>query len=541
MGFMKNDRLRKAGCVFAFTPEHVAEYARCSDPVTGLEYFADKYFKVEIPDGQVVQYKPFPYQKRFQKAALKNRFLLVKLGRQMGKTTCATVIILWHLLFKRRYKIALTANKLEQSIEILDRIKLAIEWIPPWLQQGLVTWRATRLAFENGSLVQAAATSMSGIRGKSYSMIYMDEFSHIHPNTQKKFYESVFPAISAGKQTKLFITTTPNGLDIFYDLWIGSENQRNNFRRIDAHWSEMPGRDEEWAKGERERLGEEGFAQEYETEFLGSSATLINGRVLGRLKFEKPLETTIIGLKIFKRPEKDNTYVACVDVSRGLGLDYQAMTIVNVTSKPWEVVASYRNNKLPPNLMHEVVFDSAKFYNSAMVLVETNDVGLRVAEDLLQIDEYENVIMSQVKGKFGTRVGGGFGQNSRYGVKTTPQVKRIGCANIKQLIEKDQLKINDQDIIKEFSTFVGKNNQYKAEEGKHDDLVMTLVLFGWLSDQPFFKESVDVSGLRAAFVAQAEGLWSEEDLTPFGVMDDGQPEEQTNETVYDPLDGYFYR
>jgi hypothetical protein len=301
----------------------------------------------------------------------------------------------------------------------------------------------------------------------------------------------------------------------------------------------MPGRDEAWAQGERERLGEEGFAQEYETEFLGSSATLISGRVLGRLKYTKPETVTTIGLKVFRRPEKGHVYVAAVDVSRGLGLDYQAMTIIDVTSKPWEVVASYRNNKLPPNLLHEVVFDAAKYYNDAMALVETNDVGLRVAEDLLQVDEYENVVMSQVKGKFGTRVGGGFGQNSRYGVKTTPQVKRMGCANIKQLIEKDQLVLNDQDIIKEFSTFVGKNNTYKAEDGKHDDLVMTLVLFGWLSDQPFFKDSVDVTGLRAAMIAQAEGAWAEDDLTPFGVVDDGQPEAAEVEAVYPPYVGYF--
>ncbi len=539
LGFMKNDHLRKTGVIFAYTQTHLEEYARCSDPDTGLEYFTKKYMKVEVPDGQVLKYDPFPYQVRFAKAALKNRYILVKLGRQMGKTTAATAIILWHVLFKRRYKVALTANKLEQAIEILDRIKLAIEWVPAWLQQGMVTWRATRLAFENGSMIQAAATSMSGIRGKSYSMIYMDEFAHIHPNTQKKFYESVFPAISAGKKTKLFITTTPNGLDMFYKLWVDSENKTNDFKRVDAHWSEMPGRDEAWAIKERERLGDEGFAQEYDTEFLGSSATLINGRKLATIPYANPEETTTLGVKIFKRPVKDHTYVCSVDVSRGLGLDYQAMTVIDVTSKPWEVVASYRNNKLPPYLVHETVHDTAVYYNTAMVLVETNDVGLRVAEDLLQIDEYENVIMTQVKGKHGSRVGGGFGTQSRYGVKTTPQVKRIGCTNLKQLVERDQLVINDRDILWELGRFVGKNNTFKAEDGAHDDLVMTLVLFSWLSDQQYFKDSVDTTGLRKALIDQANDSWGERDIAPFGLVDNAIDEVGEDTSPTDPFSDYF--
>lgn len=521
MGFNHNDRLRKPGCEFAYTREHAEEYARCADPETGLPYFVSKYMKVEIPDGQVVDYEPRSYQLEFAQKSLSHRFILVKLGRQMGKTTAATAIILWHLLFKRRYKIALTANKLEQAVEILDRIKLAIEWVPPWLQQGITTWRATRIAFENGCYVQAAATSMSGIRGKSYSMIYMDEFAHIHPNTQKKFYESVFPAISAGKQTKLFITTTPNGLDGFFKLWQESKDGANDFERVEAHWSEMPGRDEEWARKERERLGDDGFAQEYETEFLGSSATLINGRKLATIPKKKPLKTTTIGVNIFQEPQPAHVYVATVDVSRGLAMDYQAIVVVDVTAKPWEVVASYRNNKLPPSLLHEVVYDTALYYNRAMVLVETNDVGLRVAEDLLQVDEYDNVIMTQIKGKYGTRVGGGFGAQSRFGVKTSPQVKRIGCTHLKQLVERDQIILNDKEILNELGTFVGKNNTYKAEDGKHDDLVMCLVIFAWLTDQQYFKEAVDTSNLRNSLIQAAGEAWSEQDIAPFGMVDTG--------------------
>ena len=255
--------------------------------------------------------------------------------------------------------------------------------------------------------------------------------------------------------------------------------------------------------------------------FLGSSATLINGRKLATLVSQRPQKITTLGVKVFHEVEDGHDYVATVDVSRGLGLDYQAIVVVDVTSKPWRVVASYRNNKLPPSLLHEVVYDVATYYNKAMALVETNDVGLRVAEDLLQVDEYEHVIMTQVKGKFGTRVGGGFGQQSRFGVKTSPQVKRIGCAILKQLVERDQLIVNDENILWEFGRFVGKNNTFKAEEGAHDDLVMCLVLFAWLTDQQYFKEAIDVTGLRGALLAQAGPAWGEEDLNPFGMVDTG--------------------
>ena len=522
LGYKNNVRLRGPNVQFAFTQAHLEEYARVSDPNTGLLYFLQKYVKVEIPDGQVVQFEPYPYQIRLADAVQNSRFIMCLLPRQAGKTQAAAAIILWHMLFKRRYTVVLAANKKEQAIEILDRIKLSIEWIPHWLQQGCVTWRATKIEFENGSSVYAAATSSSGVRGRSISLLYLDEFSHIHINTQKKFYESVYPAISAGRETKLIVTTTPNGLDMFHKLWVESERGENNFKRVTGHWSEKPGRDRKWAEGELERLGsEDSFAQEYDNAFLGSSDTLINGRKLAVIPHMKPIKKTTIGVKVFHEPVIAHEYVCTVDVSRGLGLDYQAIVVVDVTAKPFVVVASYRNNRLPPSLLHEAVYDVATHYNKAMVLVETNDVGLRVAEDLLQIDEYENVIMTSVKGKYGTRVGTGSGANARYGIKTSPQTKRIGCAMLKQLVERDQLVINDQDILWELGRFVGKNNQYKAEEGAHDDLVMCLVLFGWLSDQQYFKDSVDISGLRRSMIEAAEGKWTEDDIAPFGMVDTG--------------------
>lgn len=522
--YKNNTRLRPRGMSFAYTPEHIEEYARCADPETGLEYFLSKYYKIETSDGDLIQYDPFPYQTDFAKKSIKHRLVLMLSSRQSGKTTGIVGVLLWNLIFNRRYNIAITANKLSQAIEILDRIKIAYEWVPLWMQQGIVRWMGTRLELENKSKITSYATSMSGIRGKSLSCVYMDEFSHIHPNTQKKFFESVFPAISAGKKTKLFVSTTPNGLDMFYKMWTDSINGKNDFARVETHWSQKPGRDQAWADAEIARIGQESFDKEYNCEFQGSSGTLINGRILSTIPTIPHIEKTSLGLKIFSHPEKDHTYVVTVDVSRGLGLDYQACVIFDVTSFPYKVVASYRNNKLPPSLLHEIVFNVCTYYNEAMVMVETNDVGLRVAEDLMQVDEYENIMMTQVKSKSGTRLGAGFGSDTRYGMKTTIQTKRIGCTNLKQLIERGQLVINDEDILWELSRFIGKGNTYGAEEGSHDDLVMCLVIFAWITDQQFFKESV-ATDFRTSLVNSGGDVWNEDDLVPFGLISDGHEEE----------------
>lgn len=537
VGFNNNEHLRGLGVQFAFTPEHLEEYERCRDRETGMAYFIDKYVKVETPDGELVKFAPYSYQQDFIDKASKHRFVIAKLARQAGKTTVVAAVLLWYAMFNRRFKIAITANKLTQSIEILDRIKLMLEWVPIWMQQGIKVWRAQRISFENGSMINASATSMSGVRGQSYAIIYMDEVAHIHPNQQAKFYNSVYPAISAGKKTKLFMTSTPNGLEMFYNIWKASEDGKNDFKRVDSHWSAKPGRDEAWAKAEMERLGPEGFDQEFNCEFLGSSGTLISGRVLSRLVTIPPIEKIGAGIAIFERPIPGHSYVVNVDVSRGLGLDYQAVVCVDVTELPYRVVASYRNNVLPPSLLHEVVFNVATHYNNAMALVETNDVGLRVAEDLLQVDEYEYVVMTTVKAKYGTRVGAGYAQNSRFGVKTSPQVKRIGCAVLKQLIERDQLMINDQNILWELSRFSGKNGKYEAEEGAHDDLVMCLVIFAWMTDQKFFKESVN-SDIRKAYLASAGNSWDEQDLTPFGAVSDGRQENDAGE-LRDVSSGFY--
>jgi len=536
LGFNNNDFLRGLGVQFAFTKEHFDEYVRCADPDTGLEYFIDRYIKVETPDGELIKFEPYSYQLDFIRKANKNRFVIAKLARQAGKTTVVAAILLWYSIFNRRYKIAITANKLMQAIEILDRIKLMLEWVPIWMQQGIRVWRGQRISFENKSMINASATSMSGVRGQSYAIIYMDEVAHIHPNQQRKFYNSVYPAITAGKKTKLFMTSTPNGLEMFYDIWHDSELGKNDFQRVDSHWSAKPGRDDQWAKKELERLGVEGFDQEFNCEFLGSSGTLINGRTLSRLIPATPIEMLGAGISIFEPPVDGHTYIITVDVSRGLGLDYQAFVCTDVTAMPYRVCASYRNNVLPPSLLHEVVYNAAQHYNKALVLVESNDVGLRVAEDLLQVDEYEYVVMTTVKAKYGTRLGAGHAQNSRMGVKTSPQVKKIGCTVLKQLVERDQLIINDKNIIWELSRFSGKNGKYEAEAGSHDDLVMCLVLLAWMTDQKFFKESIETD-IRKAFLSSAGDSWDESDLTPFGVVSDGRVE--TDGELRDVSSGFY--
>jgi len=528
LGFRGNPRLYKPGVSFEWTQEMVDEYQRC---VVDHEYFIRKYVRIVDPDRGLVAFEPYSYQLEMAEKACKNRFTICKLPRQSGKTTIVVGIILWHLLFERRYQIAIVSNKLSQARDtIMNRLRLAYEYLPPWLQQPIVTWNKTSIQLGNGSGVMCGATTTSAIRGSTFNLVYMDEFCHVHPNMQHEFWKSVLPTISKGKRTKIIITSTPRGLDLFYEIWMGSVRGENTYKRVECNWWDTPGRDEKW-KGEMlSQMTQDEFDQEFNTEFLGSAGTLINGKVLAAMKVKNPIEVTDSPkIKVFAHPAEGHQYVCTVDVARGVRLDYSAFTVVDITTLPYEVVATYRNNEIPPIALADVVYNVCLKYNRAVALVESNDAGVSVVEGLLYHLEYDNVIMTTVKAKTGTRVGGGFAAAARFGVNTNKQVKKIGCTQLKMLIEKGQFEVWDPEVKLELSTFSSKKKKdsFEAEEGKHDDLVMTLVLFAWLTTQEYFKEENDKVDIKAAILQQQEEL-----TLPFGFIADGQ-----SETPLDPADG----
>ena len=518
-GYLGNKNLKRSDIKLEYTKEQIAEYLKCAEDVG---YFCETYVKIVNVDKGLMPFKPYQYQKKMFKVFDSNRYSVCKMPRQVGKTTGVVGYLLHKILFNENFNCAVLANKEAQSIEILSRMQLAYEWLPKWLQQGVVEWNKKFIELENGSKCRASSTSSSAIRGQSFNLIYLDEFAFVPRNIQDQFFASVFPTISSGQTTKLVITSTPNGMDLFHKIWIDSEQGRNNYARVDVHWSDVPGRDEKWKEEMIRNTSVDQFRQEFECEFLGPSNTLIHPAILSKLVWIEPIEQ-LHGVNIFKRPEKDHVYAMTVDVSEGLGLDSSSFTIIDCSVVPYEVVATYDNNTMSELLYPTLIANVGRYYNNASVLIEIN-VGTQVVNILHQDLEYENIVMTKTSGRKGTILGAGFGGQLRMGIKTTKITKRIGCSNLKSIVESNKIILNDYKIIKQLSTYVVDGSTYNAEEGHHDDLVMCLVLFAWMVSQNYFKDATNVD-IRQKILEENERQL-EEDLTPFGLYDDGMPPEE---------------
>jgi hypothetical protein len=526
-GVNGNPNLKPAGTTIEWQPWQIEEYMKCAeDPI----YFCEKYVKIISLDEGVVNFRMFEFQKRFVRAAKQNRFTIVRCGRQMGKTTTATGLLLHEGLFSPNSFIAILANKMDTAQEILDRIQMAYENLPMWLQQGVIAWNKRSFALENGTKFICAPTSSSAIRGKSISTLYLDEFAHIPPHIQLKFFTATYPVISSGKNTKIIITSTPNGMELYYKLWTDAVKKRNSYVAVDVHWSEYPGRDENWKQETINNTSPEQFRQEYEVEFLGSSNTLLSAECLQRLTYEDPI--SVHGsTKIYSLPDLEHRYVMTADVARGVGGDYSAFIVIDVTQFPYKVAAIYRDNSVEPQLFPHFINEAHKFYNNCPVLVETNDIGQQIAEMLITDFENEGILRVTQTGRKGQVLGGGFNKQSRVGLKTTQATKRVGCLNMKALIENNKLTINDYDLLSELSTFISKGTSYEAEFGKHDDLVMCLVLFAWMTNQNYFKDLLE-SDVRKNLMEEREREL-EDDMLPFFSDDGMNAEDDFHTSAFD--------
>jgi len=431
-------------------------------------------------------------------------------------TTCG--FILWYILFNSEKVVALLANKGETAREILGKIQLAYQHLPKWLQQGVVEWNKGSFVLENNSRVIASATSSDNIRGFSINLLFIDEAAFIE--NWDAFFTSVYPTISSGLSTKVVLVSTPNGLNHFYQIWQNAHEGVNNYKPIKVTWDNVPGRDDNWKRDTLASMNfdTEKFEQEYCVEFLGSSGTLISGWKLKELVAQRPIQQKE-GLTLYKHPAANHVYTCIVDVSRGKGLDYSAFSIIDVTKMPYEQVCVYRNNTVTPIDYADVVYRVAKSYNNAATLVEINDIGEQVSTSLHYDFEYDNILFTESAGRLGKRITTGFGNNVDRGIRTSKIVKSVGCSILKLLIEQNQLVINDFNTIGELATFSKKGSSYQAEPGKHDDMVMGLVLFAWLSDQSYFKDITDINTLARLREKSEEDTIN--DLLPFGFVDFG--------------------
>jgi hypothetical protein len=511
----------------------ILEYKKCSkDPI----YFIENYMKIINIDEGLVSFKLRGYQKKIVRSLHDNRFTVLATSRQVGKTTSTCGFLLWYIIFNEYKTVGILANKESTALEILGRIELAYQHLPIWLQMGVKEWNKKSFELENGSRILAAPTSSTAVRGWSLNMVFVDECAHIEG--WDDFWKSVFPTITSGKETKVALVSTPCGMNHFYKIVSDAEAGRNSYSLIKVMWNDVPGRDAKWKKAQLENMSQEDFEQEHCIEFLGSSGSLIAGWKLKELVHQEPL-TERLGLSMYFEPVKDHIYIIVVDVSRGKGLDYSAFQVIDVSQMPYEQVAVFRSNVVPPVEYGEIIHRVGALYNSASVLVEINDIGGEVA-DMLHFDmEYDNLLFTESAGRAGKRLASNLAKNKAdRGIRTTPVVKSVGCSLLKLLVEQNQLIINDFDTIQEMTTFSRKGKSYEAEPGNHDDLVMGLVLFAWLTQQLYFRELSSIDTLMRLREKSGDELTSE--LMPFGTIMDGVPEDEIVDIGAASIDNWLW-
>ncbi len=522
--YRDNPLLKRVGVDVSFSEEQVEEYIKCSkDPI----YFA-KYIKIITLDEGVTDFKMYDFQEDMIRTFYNNRFTIMKCPRQVGKTTTTVAFLLWTILFQDSQTVAVLANRGETARGILGKLQLAYENLPMWLQQGVVEWNKGRVELENGSVIIASSTSSSAARSGSFNIVFLDEFAFVPSNIATDFFTSVYPVITAGTKTKIIIVSTPNGMNLFYKIWTDAINKKNNYTPFEVHWSMVPGRDEAWKEETIRNTSEHQFKQEFETEFLGSTNTLISGTTLQRMVYQQPIAEHDL-MVVYENPikgddneTKDHLYCITVDVSEGRNLDCSAFSVIDISTTPYKQVARYKSSSISPILFPTVIYNAARLYNDAYILVEINN-NPQVADIIHQDLEYENLWKVFTGNKQPQQLSSGFGRGVQMGVKMSTAVKRVGCSNLKTLIEGNKLLIPDFDTISELTTFVASKTSFAAEDDNNDDLVMTLVLFGWAATQKYFKEIVN-HDIRKQI--QLENMNQMDDLNlPAPIIEDGRQHE----------------
>ena len=519
--YNSNSNLKAAGQAISFTQEQLEEYVKCAeDPI----YFISNYCMIVTLDHGLQKFSLYPCQVNKINVIHRNRMVILMEGRQQGKTTTSAAYILWYTLFQEAKTVAILANKASAAREVLDRYQIMYESLPKWMQQGVVTWNKGDIELENRSKVFTAATTASGIRGKTVNMLYIDEAAIIPNNIADAFFASVYPTISSGSDTKILLSSTPLGYNHFWKFWNDAEHGRNGFVPLFIPYWEIPGRDQAWADNQHRLLGDLKFNQEVLCKFLGSSLTLISANAISQMSPGEIIYSKD-GLDVYEKPVRESNegpgraYCLVADTAKGVGGDYSAFVVIDMTEMPYKIVAKYKDNKISPLLYPSVIYKVGTEYNNAYVLIEINS-SEQVADILYNEYEYDNIVFVNRSGD-GQTISGGFGGGrTQLGVVTDKRVKRIGCSNFKTLVEEKKLLIPDADIISEISTFIQVKNSYEADEGYHDDLVMPLVLFSWATTNNYFKELSNINIRQVIYENQMKMI--EQDLTPFGFYDDGQ-------------------
>ena len=520
--------LKRANIITNWTQEMIDEWEHCRDDIV---YFAENYCVIEHIDWGKIRVQLRPYQKEILRICNDNRMTLHNLSRQLGKSTAIAIMLAHYITFNESKNVGIIAHKASMSTEVLDRTKRALEYLPDFLQSGIVEWNKGNIELENGCKISAFSSKPDSVRGESFAMLYIDEAAFI--DNWEEIWKAILPVISSGRESKIVMTSTPNGMNHFYHLYTSSRDGKGSFKTYEARWHSVKERlynsndvfddGEEFKENAIADSSKTIFAQEHECSFQGASNTLIDGYILSRLKHQDVLEKD--GFYQFKEPEDGRRYLASLDTSEGRGQDYHVLNIIDVTEFPYEQVAVYRSNTLSHLLLPNIVMKYCMMYNNAWVYIELNSTGISVAENLFMHLEYENVICDN---------------DTDLGFKQTRKTKAIGCSTLKDLIEEGVLKLNHKEHIDELKDFIQKGVSWEAREDKHDDCVMSLVAFAYLSSQErfkyyaemddkhlaekIFKDTVDEITGSTFFVAVANGVddyendYEEDDIEWYGII-----------------------
>lgn len=492
--------LRAPGQNIPLTKEQTEEYIKCSmDPM----YFLKKYYTITSLDEGEVIFDPYPYQVEFINKICDNRFIAILAARQLGKSVTVVGIYLWDMLFHPNHLLGYYSRTADDAKKMLARIKLAYERIPLWLQKGVLEWQKSSIQLENKSKIEAGATTANSGRGGSYNIVCLDEFAFIPRNIQEDFMASAFPTINSGNTTKVIMITTPNGNEKFHQIYTDSQRGLNSFVTHKVIWSAHPKRDEKWKKETIDAIGIKKFRIEHECEFEGSAATVISGDVLSKLTSRNPISTKYLSnndpeclFHVYEEPKPDYLYWIQVDPGEGIGEDFTTIQVIKLIKGPphkYEQVAVWKANDYNSELVASIIFDLANKYNQALVCIEVNGLGASISDKLWDKYEYENLIFTRKNNRFDQTelLVGALMNGAKKGIYTTNSVKLRGTSKLERNLGSGQLILHDKATIEELSHFVKSGSTYKAESGFHDDLVMPLVLFSWVTENNMFNDIIE--------------------------------------------------
>jgi len=474
--YLGNENLPTSDAKFDYSenPEWISDIEKCKKNIL---YFAESFFYIVNLDRGKIKIELHLYQKKILRGLRDNRFVVLLSSRQSGKTTLFTIYALWIACFQEDQRILVVANKEATAINIFKRIRTAYEMLPNYLKPGVIEYGKTSMTLANGSSIGISTTSSDAGRGDSVNVVLLDELAFIDNHLVEEFWASVYPIISSSKKSKIFVASTPNGIgNLFHDLYEGAVSNTNGWHAERVDWWEVPGRDEKWKENTIKSIGSrEKFAQEFENQFLQSGESAIDEAFFDQLKAECTEPAFIFddgNYLMWKEPDKERLYAVGVDISEGVGEAASVIQVLDITDlRNIEQVATYHNRNISPFNFTTKLHEILQHWGSPPALVERNNCGAQVVDQLKNSLGYENIV------SYGAKAGDKV--FNKPGVVAHTNTKYRGVTNMRYWVnELNVVRIKDIRTLNELKNFVRyPNGTWGAKPGTDnwDDRIMSLI------------------------------------------------------------------